>query len=489
MRLTALAVGVLLSPVVVAEPDMRSCVLLMQFEDDPGFLADSTGAQPAATAEGAVTATAGRFGDGCALGAAGGWVNAGSNFGLSYCFPQQTIALYLRPDPAGLGPGERRFIIGTRAGPERSSWRWNLVIDEEGRLAFRLYDGTLEDPVVVLTAPNPLSAERWTHVAVVVDTVDEHRARLFVDGTPVADAEVRTNMPFGSLYLGGAAPQGFVGALDEVAMFEVALSSDEIAQLAAAAAPLQPLRAPKDQVSGFRLRPVTGMHWVVVAHSALPRTRWMLRIPEHTYAIGDLRAITTDVRWERGDQPQSWRFTWTADEEEKRAAGLDFEGSVVARGDVIEYSLTARNVGDTPWRGGRLALICFKAPESPDFVDVEAERTWVRRDGRWVTMGEVVGHQFAEHRMCGIGVGDAPDLAEPIAAKVSRDGRYVVAIATQPARSLSFNFTPTTNCLHSNPAWRPLQPGEEQTVTGRIYLMAGTLDDVYARYLRDFGLE
>jgi len=62
-----------------------------------------------------------------------------------------------------------------------------------------------------------------------------------------------------------------------------------------------------------------------------------------------------------------------------------------------------------------------------------------------------------------------------------------LAIATQPARSLSFNFTPTTNCQHSNPAWRLLAPGEEQTVTGRIWLIAGTLDDIYRRYQAEFA--
>lgn len=489
MRLMTAALMALLTMAAHAEVDMQRCVLLMQFEDDPGLLADSTTAQPLATAEGAVSPTPGRFGGGCALGAGGGWLNAGTNFGLSYCFPEQTIALWLRPDPVGLAPGETRFIIGTRAAPERSSWRWNLIIDEQGRLAFQLYDGALEDKVVLLTAPEPLPTDRWTHVAVVVDTVGEDRARLYVDGVPIAEAEVRTNLLFGSLYLGGAAPQGYAGALDEVAIFEGALTAEEIAELAAADGPLQPAAlAAEDLPEGFRLRPVAGMHYVVITHSALPETRWMLRIPEHTYAVGDLRAITTDVRWRRGEEPQSWRFTWEADEAEKLEAGLDFEGRVVARGDVIEYALTARNVGDAPWEPGRLGLFCFKAPDSPDFVDLEAERTWVRRGGQWVTMGEVVGHQFAEHRMCGIGVGEAADQAEPIAAKFTQDGRYLAAIATHPAGSLSFNFMPTANCLHSNPAWGKLQPGDEQTVTRRIYLIAGTLDDLYARYRHDFGL-
>lgn len=327
-------------------------------------------------------------------------------------------------------------------------------------------------------------------MAVVVDTVGEDRARLFVDGTPVAEAEVRVNVPYGSLYVGGATPQGYIGALDEVTILEGALTADEIAELAAAEEPLQPAAMAAEELpEGFRLRPITGMHYVVITHSALPDTRWMLRIPEHTYAVGDLRAITTDVQWERGQEPQSWRFTWEADEAEKLEAGLDFEASIVARGEVIEYSLTAHNVGEAPWEPGRLGLFCFQAPESADFVDLEAERTWVRRGGQWVTMGEVVGHQFAEHRMCGIGVGEAANQAKPIAAKFTADGRYLAAIATHPAASLSFNFTPSTNCLHSNPAWRALQPGEEQTVTGRLYLIEGTLDDLYARYRHDFGLD
>jgi len=489
MKLLLIAAAAALPLVAHADLDMQTCVLLMQFEDEPGLLADSTRNQPEATSEGAISPAEGRFGGGCALGPGGGWLDCGTNFGLSFCVPEQTISLWLKPAAEALGSGERRFIVGSREAPERSSWRWNLVVQEDGLLGFRLYDGQLDDPAAILTAPDPLRGDRWTHVAVVIDTVGEDVMRLFVDGEQADEHELISNSPYGSLYIGGAPPQGFVGAVDEVALFEAALPAEDIRALAAADEPLEAMVAMQEELpDGFRIRPMPGMHYVVVAHSAVPATRWMLRIPEHTWLDGEKRVVSTDVIWERGDEAQTWRFTWGVDEDEKRRALLDFEGAIAARGDVIEYSLTARNVGDERWDRTRMALFCFKAPESPEFVDYEAERTWVRRGGQWVSMGEVVNHEFAEHRMCGIGVGDADGQAEPIAAKVSQDGRFVTAIATDPAGSLSFNFQTSTNCMHSNPRWELLEPGQEQTVTGRIYFVEGTLDDAYERYREDFGI-
>ncbi len=145
------------------------------------------------------------------------------------------------------------------------------------------------------------------------------------------------------------------------------------------------------------------------------------------------------------------------------------------------------HLGDAVGERRPMALFCWQAPESPDFVDFDAERTWVRRNGQWVTMGEVVNHEFINHRMCGIAVGAHASQAERIAIKGSRDGRFCTAIATDVADSLGFNFATATNCMHSNPGWDMLKPGEEQTATGKIYFVEGTVDDVYALYLSDFA--
>ncbi|MHC4401018.1 MAG: hypothetical protein ACYTG0_15185, partial [Planctomycetota bacterium] len=134
-----------------------------------------------------------------------------------------------------------------------------------------------------------------------------------------------------------------------------------------------------------------------------------------------------------------------------------------------------------------LSLFCFGAGANEGFHDYEATRTFVRKEGRWTTVHEIVGGEFAPHRMTGVGVrrGDEPGV-DRLAAKVSADGRWVTGIATDVAESLSFNFQLHASCMHSNPEWPPLEPGEEATARGKIYLIEGDLDALWERYRADF---
>ena len=475
---------------MAAEVNVTECAILMQFEDERGFLADSMGVHPLGEAAPGASQAQGKFGSGCKLASDQGWVDAGTNFGLRFCMPQQTISVWVLPDEAAGAPEEGRFVLGCREAPERSSWRWNLVIFSGGRPGFAIYDGQQDPPSVVLRGDQPLPSDSWSHLAAVIDTVGDKRVTLYVNGEPVASHDLFTNAPYGHLFIGAAPPHNFTGTVDELAIFERALDPDEVRALAAAKAPLQAAGA-AGHPQGFRVKPIRGRHQIMVAHSAVPRTRWMLRIPEHSYPKpeGEGYAIASDVAWERDEDTGQWRLHWDADEATKQQAMLDFHGTVTVQGNVIDFALTIENVGETAWEKPRMTLFCLMAPESPDFVDYEAERTYVCRGGEWVTMGEVVNHEFADHRMCGIRVGDGPEEASRLAAKLSVDGKYLHAIATDIAASLSFNFQTRTNCIHSNPGWDLLEPGQEQTATGKVYFLEGTLDELYEMYLRDFADE
>ena len=83
--------------------------------------------------------------------------------------------------------------------------------------------------------------------------------------------------------------------------------------------------------------------------------------------------------------------------------------------------------------------------------------------------------------------GDRPAV-ERFMVKVSEDGEFVLGIATDEAVGVSCNHQETMSCIHSNPLWGPLSPGEAKTVNGKIYLFRGTPDDLLGRYERDFGL-
>jgi hypothetical protein len=84
--------------------------------------------------------------------------------------------------------------------------------------------------------PN-LETERWYHVAV---TLEDSYATLYLDGAPVAGATMIMNTPADTVfYMGGIAGEGskyLDGSLDEVSVYNRALSAKEIGALYAAGA-------------------------------------------------------------------------------------------------------------------------------------------------------------------------------------------------------------------------------------------------------------
>jgi hypothetical protein len=66
------------------------------------------------------------------------------------------------------------------------------------------------------------------------------------------------------------------------------------------------------------------------------------------------------------------------------------------------------------------------------------------------------------------------------------DSDLVIGIATDIADSVSSNHQFWPSCIHSNPGWKELAPGEKQTARGKVYIFHGTKDEMLDRYRRDF---
>jgi hypothetical protein len=195
------------------------------------------------------------------------------------------------------------------------------------------------------------------------------------------------------------------------------------------------------------------------------------------------------VVWEAEPAGKGLTYHWGVSEERKRQIGLDFDGELQAREDCVEFRITARNPGEQPWEREHLSLVCCRSGSSPAFEDYNAERTFVCRGGEFIPVARLLDGRFADHRMCGFPVGEGDEGYERLSAKISRDGQWVLGVAVDRAGSLSFNFQRRVSCIHSNPRWGKLAPGQEVTIRGRVYLMRGTLADLYQRYCADFEVQ
>ncbi len=79
------------------------------------------------------------------------------------------------------------------------------------------------------------------------------------------------------------------------------------------------------------------------------------------------------------------------------------------------------------------------------------------------------------------------EFTHRVMAKTSKDGRWILGIASDNATGISFNLNPNTGCIHQNPFWGKLKAGEEKQTHVRVYLIKGALDDLWDRYLADFA--
>ncbi len=241
---------------------------------------------------------------------------------------------------------------------------------------------------------------------------------------------------------------------------------------------------------GFRLKGREDYSDILIEHTDWPGTLWRLMIPEYAW-IGEAERARK-VEWtEREGSCVSWRW---ADEEAKRQAGNDFWGSARVLGrEEIQYELTFQNLGEEAWRQGQSSLICLISGNAPQFHDYEGHRTFVYEctRKRFIDIDEIQDGRWADHRMWGGKLpgfaGEGRPAVERLMLKISKDGEYVLGIATDEAIGVSCNHQESMSCIHSNPHWGALAPGQSKTVHGRIYLFRGTAQDILGRCRKDFG--
>ena len=147
-----------------------------------------------------------------------------------------TLAAWVRPE-SGFTSGTSRNIL---AKAENDSYRWRLQ-QGSGEQWLLINDGS--GSFQLLFSGDAPAADTWQHVAVAVD-FSAGEARFYRDGVlratlPVTETGVRDHgnpLRIGAYNGGGA--ESFLGAMDDVAIWDEALDGAAIAALAAGASPM-----------------------------------------------------------------------------------------------------------------------------------------------------------------------------------------------------------------------------------------------------------
>jgi len=189
------------------------------FDEGSGTVAhDAVDGNDAKIMNGA-TWTAGKIGNALSFDGVNDYVDCGGSTALSPL--NLTVALWVRPEGAG-----NCTIV--RKGATGSDSEYQLTLSSNGCVAGSFKSGS---QIVKVVSPNALPANRWAHVAF---TRDGHEAALYVNGADKTVVAYNWTPVSGSGPLcigGGGANQPYKGCVDDVRIYDQALSAEEIKDL------------------------------------------------------------------------------------------------------------------------------------------------------------------------------------------------------------------------------------------------------------------
>lgn len=159
--------------------------------------------------------------------------------------------------------------------------------------------------------------------------------------------------------------------------------------------------------------------------------------------------------------------------------------------DCVEYDLVLTNLGDKPQRPS--TNVCFNNSGAPRFEDIERVRSYVFTDKGPTLIAEmpVAGAGNPHHGGWPVASEEQESTPEnglvryPLIAVQSRDGQWMTAHAYGEGRSVASNAHYT--CLHSNPGWPELAPGQSVKQTARFYFFKGSPEELLERWKKDYG--
>ena len=246
---------------------------------------------------------------------------------------------------------------------------------------------------------------------------------------------------------------------------------------------------------GVEVEPIEDTTFISVSSLKLPGQVFRLRMPEciQQWVETAPEAFAKNVTWEKKTE-SLWQLSWDAPEEKRREYLRAFSGEVRSNADTIDVHVCMKNPYEVDWQRSDMGLFCFQAGLADKFHDPEGLRTYIHQDGRFVNIHDFEGDNFKPNTM-----GSAyPDLEEGsekwaqrcdarLMAKVSDDGQFVIGIASETSVSASWNLNPVGACIHQNVNWGILKSGQEKDFKCRVYILKGSLDDLWQRYVEDYG--
>jgi hypothetical protein len=140
-------------------------------------------------------------------------------------FQQQTLSLWVRPSRRK----KQGLVAFQDISGKNNNWNWQLFVNKNNRLCFVFYDNKQR----TLCSRSKIPVGLWTHVAMVIDLKKSHQVHLYLRGVLQGSHVVKRLNSRGGLVVGKTRYSAyFRGSLDELLIFDKAMSSASIQELA-----------------------------------------------------------------------------------------------------------------------------------------------------------------------------------------------------------------------------------------------------------------
>lgn len=174
-----------------------------------------------------------------------------------------------------------------------------------------------------------------------------------------------------------------------------------------------------------------------------------------------------------------WQYSW------EREGLLSYSVSAEAGECYVDIRLTLQNLSRRAWEN-TYAFPCLKTHTSPQFLDYDGARTYLRVDGEYTSITKLArkdSHRptlqfwYTNKEDRPLGVAESFDASPDIypdgfIAVRSWDRRHLVVATSDNPLFLFSNQE--ISCIHCCPGFGRLEPGETGTAFNRIYILPDT---------------
>ena len=202
-------------------------------------------------------------------------------------------------------------------------------------------------------------------------------------------------------------------------------------------------------------------------------------------------AIISPIQWQ--NDGGSWRYEHVVEQKQ-----ITIAASVEPTDDGFLTSMSVTNHSDQSWQNV-VGIVCLLLGTAPDFADPDRTRTWFRAGGKLQSFADsqMVGGQppFRMSLVRGMKQVDRTerhrnkwgftrqDCDDGVVAVTSPDGNQVLAMTWQQVHHLQLNACGAYCCIHANPAFGDMAPGEQRTIRGAILLTRESLEAAWENLL------